>query len=641
MLNNDPPPATSPAQNRALRPPPPPTPQRSIQDPRFQQTPPQAQSPYQSPGPSRYETTPLRYHASPSTGYPFPPQQSPHAQQPQQQPQYPPHQHQAYASPTTTPRGTPHPLSAHSNARSSTPSSTVSPSSHGHIPSQALPQQYGHQAQPPQTHSPHYGQQKQHHHHQQQQQQYSGYPRQSPAEPRPYQQVERRAPSIATPVPRDRSTPRQHHHHDRDVSVSPKTKVPYLPQEEIVRVKREAEQSVEEIHLQSRPQQVLQSTPLRPPPQLVRNQSPNHSRHGSVSTRSVDMMEVEHSNGANERQWSSPSSDRAKVNGSEIRDGQGQGQLPPQQPHSTANLVHTPTTTSVRGISPKDSNHQHQPQPQPQPPQQLQPQQNKEPHTRPLVPPTSATSHRSTPTASSPAYSRTSQTLASPSPKPSQQALPPPRHLSTVSNNHSMDTKRSTSSPSASGRPPKKRARHDEPPIWARKASEVNRSNNGSINQLRQQSFASSATPNHSTVSAGGPPPQQPVDRPQQRPSSPRPPPSSGNDARLIAPGYGPWEESLTGLKQMDDITKYVADFLFRNVVMQNDPDLVRGGPNSPVIEIEAKIGHIINRENDERFQLPILTETVFHTERMQQNMRFRSSMTEVRSVKPSLTEPY
>lgn len=74
---------------------------------------------------------------------------------------------------------------------------------------------------------------------------------------------------------------------------------------------------------------------------------------------------------------------------------------------------------------------------------------------------------------------------------------------------------------------------------------------------------------------------------------------------------------------------------------MQNDPDLVRGGPNDPVIEIEAKLGHIICKETDDRFSLPVLTETVFDSERMQQFMRFRSSMTEVHSVKLPLVESY
>jgi hypothetical protein len=76
-----------------------------------------------------------------------------------------------------------------------------------------------------------------------------------------------------------------------------------------------------------------------------------------------------------------------------------------------------------------------------------------------------------------------------------------------------------------------------------------------------------------------------------------------------------------------EEISKHVADFLYHNVVMQNDPALVNGGPDGPIIEIEAKIGHLIDKSTNDRLRLPVLSETVFNNDDPSWRIQFRSNM--------------
>jgi len=72
---------------------------------------------------------------------------------------------------------------------------------------------------------------------------------------------------------------------------------------------------------------------------------------------------------------------------------------------------------------------------------------------------------------------------------------------------------------------------------------------------------------------------------------------------------------------------------LFEQVVSQNDPALTPSGGDGPVamIEIEAKIGHLIDKERGERLKLPVITETVLNVDDPGWKIQFKSSMTEAR----------
>ncbi|KAJ5617795.1 hypothetical protein N7537_002909 [Penicillium hordei] len=94
----------------------------------------------------------------------------------------------------------------------------------------------------------------------------------------------------------------------------------------------------------------------------------------------------------------------------------------------------------------------------------------------------------------------------------------------------------------------------------------------------------------------------------------------------------GPWEPSITGFIPHEEITKTLCDFLFQHVVMRND---VNAGPTGSaaagqgtIIEIEAKLGHIIDMDSRDRIHLPILTESVLNRDNARIRTSFESKMT-------------
>jgi len=128
-----------------------------------------------------------------------------------------------------------------------------------------------------------------------------------------------------------------------------------------------------------------------------------------------------------------------------------------------------------------------------------------------------------------------------------------------------------------------------------------------------------------------------------------QPSPANGATASTIQPPppnngpLGPWEHSVTDTIPADEVIRIVADFLFPNVVLNSEVGVAPAGGGrglGAVLEIEAKIGRLIDRNTNDRLQLPVMNECVIsHTD---PNMRiaFESSMTEV-SLHPRLSQPY
>jgi mRNA capping enzyme, beta chain len=79
---------------------------------------------------------------------------------------------------------------------------------------------------------------------------------------------------------------------------------------------------------------------------------------------------------------------------------------------------------------------------------------------------------------------------------------------------------------------------------------------------------------------------------------------------------------SITGVIPYEELTRVVSDWLFENVVSRGDI-----GPGAE-IEIEAKIGQLIDKNTNERLRLPVMTETVIAAGNA--TTFFKSSMTEV-----------
>jgi hypothetical protein len=178
-------------------------------------------------------------------------------------------------------------------------------------------------------------------------------------------------------------------------------------------------------------------------------------------------------------------------------------------------------------------------------------------------------------------------------------------------NGNSRTPSTTTSSPQ---QPPRKRSRYTEPPIWARSVLGRSKSTFGptqihSKMNGKQASFAPQTAP----------PPF--VKAETNGHHIPLPASQQDDPSRLL----GPWEKSITGKKPFEQITKIVADWLFLNVVSRGDDgELASRGVE---IEIEAKLGQLIDRETHERYFVPVQSECVL---RDNPRVTFKSSMTEV-----------
>ncbi|KAL8857951.1 MAG: hypothetical protein Q9178_005570 [Gyalolechia marmorata] len=100
----------------------------------------------------------------------------------------------------------------------------------------------------------------------------------------------------------------------------------------------------------------------------------------------------------------------------------------------------------------------------------------------------------------------------------------------------------------------------------------------------------------------------------------------SGMDATQSMPdsvgGLGPWEPTITGVIPAEELTREIMDYIIQTVAPMKSPVL-------DMIEIEAKIGHIIDKDTDVRIRLPGRTEVMVDHTNPSLRTAFRSSMTE------------
>lgn len=115
-------------------------------------------------------------------------------------------------------------------------------------------------------------------------------------------------------------------------------------------------------------------------------------------------------------------------------------------------------------------------------------------------------------------------------------------------------------------------------------------------------------------------------------------------NARSMTPDsgqLGPWESSITNTEPSDEYIKHLSDFLYKEVVGKLDLDVGPAGGGSTagaVIEIEAKIGQLIDNNTNARLRLPVTTECVLSKDDPGLRVNFKSSMTEVRPAPARLT---
>ena len=202
----------------------------------------------------------------------------------------------------------------------------------------------------------------------------------------------------------------------------------------------------------------------------------------------------------------------------------------------------------------------------------------------------------------------------------------------------SIDTNRSTSAPGLKQEPktnPEKKqkpSRWKEIPIWAQSVPRPNRTPNG--NPRRPAPRQAPSVP----VSASTQPNGQPngvqgsnghfnqangVHIPVAQPA-------------LASTGpLGPWEPSFLNIIPTEEMVRIVSDWLFQNVVQRLDVGVGPAGGGTDggaVLEIEAKIGQLIDKNTNDRLRLPVLNECVVSHTDPSMRIAFKSSMTEVGS---------
>ena len=192
--------------------------------------------------------------------------------------------------------------------------------------------------------------------------------------------------------------------------------------------------------------------------------------------------------------------------------------------------------------------------------------------------------------------------------------------------------------------PAKKKRRRDDPPIFARKAGQGT-SSNPLVSSRRHPPMGAGPTGTSTMrnevkdlkVSTGkASDPSNVVEDVNGQHSSidgnavalPRPQPVLMDDGPL-----GPWEPSITNVIPYEEVTRVVMDFLFMEVVERNDIGVNAAGVEplqGAQLEIEAKLGHLVDKNTNERVRIPILTECVFNKDDPSWRTSFQSSMTEV-----------
>ncbi|KOC08878.1 putative mRNA capping nucleoside-triphosphatase [Aspergillus flavus] len=191
------------------------------------------------------------------------------------------------------------------------------------------------------------------------------------------------------------------------------------------------------------------------------------------------------------------------------------------------------------------------------------------------------------------------------------------------------------SSPQA---PRVKRRRYEEPPIYAQRSVRTkgripmipNRcppipkhARNSMQNPfvMRQQTVSAQASATDSPAKLKSETP------PTNGPPAPRRPPEPAQAGSL-----GPWEPSIYGYIPHEEVTKTVCDFLFQHVVMRNDATAAPAGATATgqgaMIEVEAKLGQLVDMDRGERLLLPISTEGIVNKENTRLRTAFESTMT-------------
>lgn len=222
---------------------------------------------------------------------------------------------------------------------------------------------------------------------------------------------------------------------------------------------------------------------------------------------------------------------------------------------------------------------------------------------------------------------------------------PPGPRLSKVAK---MDVDHEPSARVSSQPPKAKRRRYNEPPIFAQRVvrnkgkcptipfpqppiTKHERRTNEDAWGARRESLAVRVSETASKVPIT---PSQVAPSPSIVPATSNGPPLQPPSAASQTGALGAWEPSITGFIPHEEITKMLCDFLFQHVVLRNDVAVGPAGSaaagQGAIIEVEAKLGYVMDMDRRERLMLPVLTETVVNRDNTQFRTSFESSMSVV-----------
>ncbi|KAF2440585.1 mRNA triphosphatase CET1 [Karstenula rhodostoma CBS 690.94] len=180
----------------------------------------------------------------------------------------------------------------------------------------------------------------------------------------------------------------------------------------------------------------------------------------------------------------------------------------------------------------------------------------------------------------------------------------------------------------------RKRKRHDPKPIWAVREDEIfdGKTLQQDINERQRQQTPKS----HPQVQAQA----QAQPRPQPSPSQPPPVASRNGHAQIQTPSQPSsapqptTSAALAGFERpishdprvYDEIQRKVCDFLFTNIVVNDRIRVLLQEAPDTTVEVEARWGHIVWREQNERLTGVHSTECVLHST-VSQRTKFDSVM--------------
>ncbi|KAH0163861.1 mRNA triphosphatase CET1, partial [Aureobasidium melanogenum] len=228
-----------------------------------------------------------------------------------------------------------------------------------------------------------------------------------------------------------------------------------------------------------------------------------------------------------------------------------------------------------------------------------------------------------------------------------QQPIAPPESMSQSSLSSSQPQSASQptlkrpaeSEPEPSGPPKKTKKRYAHPPIWARYMPS-NPNYNPDVDQLLgpppdpTQARRPSPRPNLQVIT----PQQQAQTTPQPQQQPPAMDQSNGHPPHPMTNGHGPpsppthpflgpWEPCIKGnMAQSDQFALQVGKYLFEEILRRSDVGV--GNAHNGALEIEAKLGTLVDRNTDQRVHLPVLNPVVLDRN-MSSRLRFESHMTE------------